>query len=141
MNTIALLEQLKKTRGLASNYALAKYLDEEQSRISKYMNGRITLGDELALRIADELELERGLVLAWIAAERAERSEQPELAKAWQRFAKRAAIAGLVAVGISGAPSPSPASAADTPPCVLCKVPTRRRSLLEILGIGLPQFA
>lgn len=137
MTTLELLEQLQIRHQLRNDYQVAKYLGVSTGRIANYRSGRNAFDDLMACRIADELELDRGQVLAWIHAERAEASEQPEVAKAWQRLAKRAAIAGLVAIGVSATPAPSPTAAIATNPCVLCKT----RSVRRLLDLALAALA
>lgn len=99
MKSTDLLEQLAKARGLRSDYAIAKYLGLSRSRVSSYRHG-VTIGPELALRIADDIGLDRGYVLASIAGERA----KGNVKAAWSELAKKAAaIAAAVFVVTCGA--------------------------------------
>lgn len=98
MKTIEILSRLAKARGLGSDYAVAKYLGISRSRMSKYRCGHDTLGADLAIKIADDLGLDRGYVLASIAAERASQGDER---RTWEQVARRLATAAvlLVAVG------------------------------------------
>lgn len=91
--TRELLDAVKLRHRLTSDYQLAKFLAISRQRVSKYMAGEVTLGDDAAIRVADVLQLDRGRVLAIVAAERAQ-SDQAK--KEWLKLA--AAVAGVAVV-------------------------------------------
>jgi transcriptional regulator with XRE-family HTH domain len=85
MNTTReLLAAVKRRHHLTSDYQLGKFLGISAQRISKYMSGNVTLGDEAAMTVADALGIERGRVLAIVASERA-RSDQAK--REWLKLA------------------------------------------------------
>lgn len=90
--TVQLIEQLKDTHGLPSDYAVAKLLGISTQRISNYRNRSDTLGADLAIEVADQLGLDRGYVLACMAAERAKRTDEK---RAWEALARRASHAAI----------------------------------------------
>ena len=149
MNTVELLDALKRAMKMPSDYALAKHWGIDLSLMSKYRNGRATLGDELALKAAEDLGLEPGQVLAWIAAERAERADRPEVARAWKRLAKAAegaVVATIVVQMVSPAPAPaaapSPAQCGGASDRVCIMLNRLRRWLAWLPGFAeLPLFA
>jgi transcriptional regulator with XRE-family HTH domain len=94
-DTRTLLAAVKERHGLTSDYQLAKFLHISKQRVSKYMAGDVTLGDDAALIVADALGIERGRALAIVSAERAQ-SEQAK--KEWLKLA--AAVAGVAIVMI-----------------------------------------
>ncbi len=108
--TVELLDLLKLRHRLNSDYQLAKLLAIPTSQMSHYRAGRRAFDDAMALRVAQLLGVEAGLVLTWLHAERAARLGQPEVVRALERFARKAAACVLVAVGASGAPSPAQAT-------------------------------
>ncbi len=80
MNTIELLQHTKNRLGITSDYALAKALKISQTGVSNYRVGRSIMEDDVALKIADILELDP---LAVIAMANAERSKSPEMKARW----------------------------------------------------------
>lgn len=110
--TQELLDLLKQRHRLNSDYQVAKLLGIPTSQMSNYRSGRRGFDDAMALRVAQLLGVEAGLVMTWLHAERAAKAGQPEVVRALERFARKAAACVLVAVGASGAPSPAPAAAA-----------------------------
>jgi len=97
--TVRLLDELGSKLGLRSDYAIAKHLGISTQRMSRYRCRLDALGPEMALRVADDLSMDRGYVLACIAAERAKRTDER---KAWEALAKKAGIAAtlLISLGI-----------------------------------------
>jgi transcriptional regulator with XRE-family HTH domain len=89
--TADLLDRMKKARHWPSDYALAKHFGWKVQTVSNWRTGR-TLPDEvMAARLAGEMGLPNGYVLAMIAAERAERQKNPEAASAWRELAEKMA--------------------------------------------------
>jgi transcriptional regulator with XRE-family HTH domain len=80
MNTMDYLEAVKARRGITSDYALAKALHITPSTISGYRAGRSRIDDDVALTIAEILDLNP---LTVIAAANAERAKTPEARARW----------------------------------------------------------
>jgi transcriptional regulator with XRE-family HTH domain len=96
MNTTReLLAAVKRRHHLTSDYQLAKFLEISAQRISKYMSGKVTLGDEAAMKVADALGIERGRALAIVAAER---TQSDQAKKEWLKLAGTAAAVAVVAL-------------------------------------------
>lgn len=133
--TVDLLDAFKTARGIESDYAAAKALGVTKQSVSRYRRGDDTLGPDVALRVAHELRLDPGYVLACMAAERA---QSEALRVAWETVAQRlagAAAALLVAffatlpaspAAIARAPA-GPVSPSDTGADRLCIMTNRRR--------------
>src|SRR5258708_481107 len=97
-----LLDEIKRKHGLRSDYALAKHLEVRVQLISNYRNRRSFPDEVMACRLADELGLPRGYVLACVAAERADRAEKDDLADTWRALAKKMGVTvALVLIGVS----------------------------------------
>jgi len=96
-NTRELMTAVKQRHGLTSDYQLAKFLSLSRQRVSANLHGGTVMNDETALKVADALGIERGRVLAIVAAERA---PTPTTKKEWLKLA---ATAALVLVAIVGA--------------------------------------
>jgi hypothetical protein len=88
--TNELLNAVRARHGLTSDYQLAKFLKVTSSRLANYRKHRSRLDDALCIQVADALHLDRGRVLAIVAAERAQ-SEQAK--REWLKLA--AAVAGV----------------------------------------------
>lgn len=140
--SIELLDELKARRGFTSDYQLCKMLGTTTSRMGNYRSGRATLDDVMALRVARELQLDAGLVLTWIHAERALRMEQGDVFKVLEQFAKKAqgmgrkAAAVLLAAIFAMPLSPSPAEASQGAPgtgtiYTLCALRARASRLIR----------
>jgi transcriptional regulator with XRE-family HTH domain len=89
MNTIDYLKQAKVKLGIESDYALAARLGVTRGAISNMQRGRNSMGDDTAIKVADILEVPRGLVLLDIAIERSSNARNPEVAAAWTRLAEK----------------------------------------------------
>lgn len=120
LTTREFLDALKQKHGWSSDYRLGKYLGWKQGTVSTYRTGRSTLGQEHAVRIADELELDRGYVLACMEAERAgTRSEI--LRETWRRVAQRmrgAAVILIAACWVLGVGFPEVSHAGNICRCI-----------------------
>lgn len=106
MKTAQLVEQLMKERGLATYYAVAKFLKVTPPTAYRWMRDNTTMDDEVGIRAAEALDLDTGQVLAWLHAER---SKSPQERKAWNAIAKRlsqVAVFCFIAVlwGVNTAP-------------------------------------
>jgi len=98
--TAEFLEALKAAKHLASDYALAKHWGIKQSTISSYRTLRTVPDDAMCVRIAADLNLEAGYVLAQVGAERAERAKNKTLAHTWKAIAERFAVAASLVVAL-----------------------------------------
>ena len=76
MNTIELLEAVKVRRGVESDYALAKVLGVTQQAVSSYRAGNSKISDDVALTVAEILQLHPLQVIAAANAERAKTAAQ-----------------------------------------------------------------
>lgn len=83
--TTDLLDEVRKIKGLESDYALAKLLDVRTQTISSYRTGRTQMSDEMALRATRVLGRAAAPVFAQLAAERA---QSQEVATVWAEAAK-----------------------------------------------------
>jgi transcriptional regulator with XRE-family HTH domain len=115
--TIELLDTLRKARGLTSDYQLAQLLGTTRQRISNYRTGTNTLGDDMALQVAELLKISPDYVLACMAAERAKGKDAK---REWARLARKLAPATLGAIlagcALTFAPLPGLAPAASAAP-------------------------
>lgn len=76
MNTTCdFLDALRVRYGISSDYALAKFLQCTQSSVTHYRHKRSALSDEMALKVADLLDLPRAEVYLSIQAERAAKQQ------------------------------------------------------------------
>jgi len=80
MNTLEYLAACKARLGIESDYALAKQLGVRQPTISSYRMGRSRMDDDVALKVAEILNLHP---LQVIAAANAERAKTPEQRARW----------------------------------------------------------
>jgi len=81
-----ILDLAKQASGAPSDYKLALMLGIEPSTIGHYRKGRSRPDDDIAQRLADMANLDRGYVVACIHAERAGTATAREL---WERVAAR----------------------------------------------------
>lgn len=75
MNTLEYLNAVKKRLGISSDYALAARLGVTRSAVSKFQKGHV-FGDDVALTVAEILQLNPLVVIAAANAERAKTEEQ-----------------------------------------------------------------
>jgi len=76
MTTLDYLAACKAQLGIESDYALAKKLGISQTGLSNYRTGRSRMDDDVALKVADILQLHPLQVIAAANAERAKTDEQ-----------------------------------------------------------------
>lgn len=122
MKTQELLDAVKSRYSLPSDYALAKFLGIDQTTVSGYRRRGIVMDDEIALLVADKLEMDRGAVLAWMHAERA---KSPAARKVFEKLARQASrsaaalvLGGFMLAGGGNVVSPAPSAAPGH--CILC---------------------
>lgn len=113
MNTIQYLDAVKTRHKWTSDYKLAQELQITRQAMSKYRHGKITIGDEMCLKVANLLEIAPESVLIDIVAER---TKFPKVAKILRATAKQLASAAaslfITLSMIYGAFLPSDANAA-----------------------------
>jgi plasmid maintenance system antidote protein VapI len=80
MKTVDFLDAVKQRLGIQSDYALAKALKIAQPTVSGYRAGRTCVDNDVALAIAEILDLNPMVV---IAAANAERAKTPEQKARW----------------------------------------------------------
>jgi transcriptional regulator with XRE-family HTH domain len=102
LNTIAYLQAVKEKRGITSDYALAKALGISHSAICGYRAGTSRINDDVALSIAEILQIHP---LQVIAAANAERAKTPEQAARWSGVMEKfsASFLNLLSGGWHGA--------------------------------------
>jgi hypothetical protein len=115
MKTVDFLDAVKTRHDLPSDYALAAFMEVSKQKISSYRSGH-TLGDDVAVKVAELLDMAPGYVLACVHAER---STDATLAKVWLSLAKAAkkgtgaAAAVILSVTFSGGPDATNPAIAD----------------------------
>jgi plasmid maintenance system antidote protein VapI len=82
--TVDFLDALKAKNGGCSDYRLAQILAVSRAQVSKYRNRRDFLGNEMAFRVADLLQIDRGFVLACAHLERSKSEPEKQV---WQGIA------------------------------------------------------
>jgi len=83
MNTLEYLAAVKKRLVIESDYALAARLGVTRSAISKLQQGKGVFGDDVALTVAQILDLNPLIVIAQANAERA---NTPEARSRWMEL-------------------------------------------------------
>lgn len=99
--TLYYLQKVKTTRGITSDYALAKCLGVNKQSIYGYQNGWV-LRDEICLAVAKELEIDPIDILLAIWVERAKRDESKPLEKVYRKIAKLYATPPTMPAGMAG---------------------------------------
>jgi transcriptional regulator with XRE-family HTH domain len=89
MNTLEYLAACKTALGIESDYALAKALGVSQTGISNYRTGRSRMDDDVALKVAEILQLHP---LQVIAAANAERAKTPEQKARWAEVMEKFSV-------------------------------------------------
>jgi plasmid maintenance system antidote protein VapI len=80
MKTTEYLQAVKSRLGISSDYALAARLGITRSAVSKMQQGESVFSDDVALTVAELLDVEP---MAVIAAANAERAKTPEAKARW----------------------------------------------------------
>lgn len=92
------LNDAKKTLGVDSDYAMAKFLNVSGATISRYMSGDRIIDDYAAAKIAGALGIDAMIV---IAAANAEREKTVERKDYWRNFYER--LGGMAAsIAVAG---------------------------------------
>lgn len=82
------LDHVKKRHSLKSDYALSKFLRTSTAAITQYRKKLFVMDDDMALKVAEALELNP---LEVIAVANSERAKDEEKRERWLNVAKRAA--------------------------------------------------
>jgi anion-transporting ArsA/GET3 family ATPase len=142
------LNAIQTKLSLASDYALAKRLAVKGQVISNYRVGRSLPDEAMAIKLADELDLNRGYVLASIAAERASRSDNPQIANTWRDMAEKlgarlcvAALAVAGATAVAPAPAQAAPAAASESVCIMSNRRKRKNAAFSSISDGFTQIA
>jgi transcriptional regulator with XRE-family HTH domain len=80
MNTVDYLRAVKAQCGITSDYALAARLGVTRSAVSKMQQGEVAFSDDVALTVAEILQIEP---ISVIAAANAQRAKTPEQKARW----------------------------------------------------------
>lgn len=132
------LDAVKAKTGAASDYQLAKILSVSQQAVSKWRTKKDFLGDETAIKVAELLEIDSGIVIAAVHAERAKSESERN---AWRSmFEKLGGVAAGLVIGLV-AVSPSPADAGEKGKSVYyvkCRRRLNPNPFLQILTPFLP---
>lgn len=83
MKTVEYMDEIMRRKGIPSDYALAKALGVTKQTVSRYRSGIGLFDDHVALRAAELLGIDPGIVLLDIYAERAKNSE---VRTVWERI-------------------------------------------------------
>lgn len=90
MKTCDFIDELKAYYGLTSDYQAAKKLGISTTTISGYRAGRSFLSDDIALKVAELLEVDPLIVIACVNAERFSRQGSAEVFNFWIELAEQA---------------------------------------------------
>lgn len=85
MKTIDYAQALMRSKGLRTPYALGKYLGLNNQTTLNWFNKGTTFSEEVAERVAEELEIDPAVILADI---RAEVAKDPKVRATWERVAQ-----------------------------------------------------
>jgi plasmid maintenance system antidote protein VapI len=129
MDSIAFLDAVRQRHQLPSDNKLAQFLHIPQGRITSYRTGRRKLDPDACIKVAKALELPPEHVLASIAAERAKRTEHRRIWERLAKIAKQAHVLAVVGFVGAGAVAPSPAHAGDGAQSLYILSNRRRRSI------------
>jgi hypothetical protein len=127
LTTADFLDALRAHLHLPSDYALMPVLGVTKSQISRYRQGHDPFSEEMAVKVAELLQVNPAYVLACSAANGA-RTEAGR--RAWGDLAKKLSgvSVALLLFSLSAVPSDARASAADSVKhCVLCKIAHQTR--------------
>jgi hypothetical protein len=95
MKTIEYLDAVRARLNLASDYRLAKVLGIRVQTVSNYRHGRTAMADDVAVRVAELLQLDPARVLADMAAER---SSSEAVRAIWSRVAATLSVAAVAII-------------------------------------------
>jgi len=125
--TLGFIADIKARYNIESDYAAAKLLEVSKMTVSSYRNGKSLFSDEIALKVADLLDLDPAYVVASIHAER---EKNLEVKKVWSKLAEKLSVVAGVLIVVSVAlllPDLEPMNAlhdalAGRDHCILCQI-------------------
>lgn len=82
MKTVDYMDRVMREKGIPSDYALAKVLGVTKQTVSRYRLGITQFDDSVALRVAELLDIEPGIVLIDMHAER---TKNDDVRSVWER--------------------------------------------------------
>lgn len=91
------LNAVKAKTGAVSDYVLAQKIGVSRAAISQYRNNKSNLDDQTCLKVAQILEIDAGIVLAAVHAERAKTAAEKT---AWTALFER--LGGVAAAALLG---------------------------------------
>lgn len=80
MNTVQYIDAVKKKLGIESDYAVAKALGISKQAVCRYTQGKGAFDDEIAIRVAEMLDIAPAKVLLDCHMER---SKNPQVQAVW----------------------------------------------------------
>jgi len=102
-------------------YRLAQVLGIQTSNMTAFTKGRRVLSDDLAIKVADLIKWDRGVVVTMAHAEKALRLEQRDVYRVLQQMVRKVAVVGTFAVlTAAGALLPTPQAHAVALSGALC---------------------
>jgi hypothetical protein len=104
--TADFLNDLRARHGLTSDSKLALHMGWQRAQLGKYRSQRETFSDATALKVAAQLGIEPGYIMACMQGQRA---RTPEARTAWERIAAKIAACFVFGIALTGAPAPAPA--------------------------------
>jgi len=90
------MQEVKRIKGLDTDYKLCKELSWKQNKVTQYKNGT-SMDNETARQVAEILELP---LIAVIADMEVQRQKDPSKKKAWSKLAKMTKQAGGVTTNL-----------------------------------------
>lgn len=94
--TADFLDDLRARHGLASDNKLALHMGWQRAQLGRYRAKRETFSDATALKVAEQLGIDAGYVMACMQGQRA---RTPETRSAWERIAAK--VAAVLVLGLS----------------------------------------
>lgn len=145
-NVKKLLNAVKQAAGIETDYALAKYLEIRQARVSAYYSGKEAPNEFACLKISEALDMPLAKVIATVKAE-AEKDEKRR--EEWRSYLKKlGGIAASVALPICAVVilnmTPTPAEAAPnqgfTVPmiCIMLNLAWIAKVQTKLRSVGFP---
>lgn len=83
MNTIEYMDEMMRRKRIPSDYALAKALGIAKQTVSRYRAGIGQFDDEIALRVAELMGIDAGIVLLDMHIER---TKNAEVRQVWEKI-------------------------------------------------------
>ncbi len=101
MDAVCYLDECKAKLGVGTNYALAKALNINQSRIGEYYKGKTIPDDYACFKFAECLEIDPAIVIAEIRASSEKNPEKREYFRAFRGACGKAAAGIMLALALS----------------------------------------